>query len=163
MDFASISEMFTSLPMDVVAAALFATAITVDTLRAGASRAIALSLALVIAPTLYAIVPNTYLIGSVISGISIGYMDAIVFAALVVLLAFTIYRITTTFSDDSARPGLAIVTGIATTVVVLCVWHMSPVLQALWTFSPAIQAAFGEAYRLYWLLLAFIAFAFVKG
>jgi hypothetical protein len=75
--------------------------------------------------------------------------------------AFVLYRATSTLSDDSARPLFAIVTGAATTIIILAIWHTTP-LQSLWTFNPMIQGVFGDAYRLYWLFVAFIAFAFVK-
>lgn len=162
MDIESIRGIFTTLPVDIVAAVLFATVITVVTLRYGASLAIAFSLALVIADVLYAMLPNTFGIATIVSGASSPYVTIGMYAALTLLLTFILYRMTSTLSDDSARPLFAIATGLAATVVVFIAWHMPGPLMTVWTFNPMIEDVFGAAYRLYWLILAFVAFAFVK-
>ncbi len=160
MDIGAVQSIFTTLPVDLVASVLFATFITIATLRLGASFAIALSLSLIISGTLFAALPGTFMIGPALSGI--GPMAAAgIYSAIVVLLTFILYRATSTLSDDSARPMFAIATGLATTIIVLVMWHATP-LASFWTFNPLIQSVFGDPYRLFWLLLAFISFAFVK-
>lgn len=100
------------------------------------------------------------MLGSLVQGAT-PFVAAGIYSVLVLILMFVIYRMTSSVSDDSARPLFAILTGLATTVIVLTMWHFSP-LQTFWSFNPVIQGAFGETYRLYWLLMAFVAFAFVK-
>jgi hypothetical protein len=160
MDVAALQGMFTTLPVDLVAAILCATAITVVTLRYGASLAIALSLSFIVSNVLFAAIPSAFMLGSTLSSVS-SSVAAGIYIALVLVCAFVLYRATSTLSDDSARPLFAIVTGAATTIIILAIWHTTP-LQSLWTFNPMIQGVFGDAYRLYWLFVAFIAFAFVK-
>ncbi len=162
MDIEAVRGIFTTLPVDLVAAVLFATFATVVTLRYGASPAIAFSLALVIANVLYSMLPGTFGIGAALTGVSSPYIAAGIYGALTVLLTFVLYRMTSTLSDDSARPLFAIATGLAATVVVLTAWHLPGPLLSVWTFNPIIEGVFGAAYRMYWLLLAFVAFAFVK-
>lgn len=157
-----MQNIFTSLPTDVVAIIVFATLITVVTLRTGASVAIAFSMALIVANVLYAAIPTTFMIGGLVSGDMSPYIAAGIYGALTVLLTFVLYRATSTLSDDSARPLFAIATGLATTVVVLTVWHFAPQLQGLWHFNELVAGAFGATYRLFWVILAFVAFAFVK-
>lgn len=160
MDVEAVKGIFTTLPVDMVASILFAAAITVLTLRMGASLAISLSLSLIVSNTLFAALPGTYMLGSIVSGVSV-VVAAAIYGALVLVLTFVMYRMTSTLSDDSSKPLFAIATGLATTVVVLAMWHVTP-LQTLWSFNSMIQGAFGGLYRLYWLLLAFITYAFVK-
>ncbi len=162
MDVEALRAIFTSLPVDVVAIVLFATLITVITLRMGASISIAFSIALIVANILFAAIPDTFMIGNFVSSDTSPYMAVGMYGALTVVLTFVLYRTTSTLSDDSARPLFAIATGLATSVVVLTVWHLAPQLQGLWHFNEVIQGAFGAAYRLYWIILAFVAFAFVK-
>jgi hypothetical protein len=162
MDLEAIRGIFTTLPVDIVAAVLFATFITVATLRYGASLAIAFSLALIIANVLYAMIPNTFGMAAIVSGTSSPYVTVGIYAGLTLLLTFILYRMTSTLSDDSARPLFAIATGLAATVVVCIAWHMPGPLMTIWTFNPMIEGVFGAAYRFYWLILAFVAFAFVK-
>jgi hypothetical protein len=162
MDVSALQSMFSTLPVDVVAAVLFATIITVLTLRAGASVAIAFSISILLSQILFASLTNTFLIGAAASGISSPYVGGGIYLALTLVLTFILYRATSTVVDDSARPLLAILTGAATTIVVLTAWHLAPSLQGLWHFNPMVQAAFSEAYRLYWLIVAFTIFAFVK-
>ena len=160
MDVEAVKGIFTTLPVDVVASVLFATAITVMTLRLGASLAIALSLSLIVSNAIFAAIPGTYMLGSVLTGIT-PLVAAGIYGAIVVVLTFVMYRMTSTLSDDSSKPLFAIAAGLATAVVVLVMWHVTP-LQTLWSFNPMIQGAFGDPYRLYWLMLAFVTFAFVK-
>ncbi len=162
MDVAALQSMFTTMPAGFVAIGLFATLITVLTLRFGASLAIAFSLALLLGNTFFGVLPDSFMLGGILSGITSPYVAAGVYGALVVLLTFVINRMTATASDDSARPLFAIATGLATTVIALVVWYMAPQLQSLWHFNEIIQGAFGPAYRVYWIILAFVAFAFVK-
>ncbi len=162
MDIEALKVMFTTVPAGVVAIGLFATFITVLTLRFGASLAIAFSIALVIGHTLFSALPDSFMLGSVLSGITSPVMAAGIYGGLVVLLTIVLYRMTATTSDESARPLFAIATGIATTVVMLTVWYMAPQLQSLWHFNEIIQGAFGSAYRVYWIFAAFVVFAFVK-
>ncbi len=162
MDVETVKGIFTTLPIDMVAAVVFATLITVVTLRLGASISIAFSLSLITASVLFSSLPGTFGIGALVSGTTSPYVAGGIYIALTLLLTFILYRATSTLSDESSGPLFAIATGFATTVVLLVMWNYASPLQAFWTFNPAIQAAFGAAYRLYWLLLAFIAFAFVK-
>lgn len=162
MDLDALRSIFTTLPVDLVACVLFATAITVITLRMGASISIALSLALVIANVLFAALPGTFAIGPMLQGVTSPYVAAGIYLGMTVVLTFVLYRMTSTLSDDSARPLFAIATGLAATVVVLVAWQMPGPLQTLWAFHDTVTGAFGAAYRVYWLFLAFIAFAFVK-
>lgn len=161
MDVEAVRSMFTSMPVDFVAAVIFATVITVITLRTGASLPIAFSLGLIIATVIFNALPGTFMIGSAVTGITSVFVLSGIFGAIWLVLSFILYRMTSTLSDDSARPLFAIATGLATAVVVLTMWHITP-LQNLWTFNSLIQGAFGEMYRVYWLILAFVAFAFVK-
>lgn len=160
MDVEAVRGIFTTLPVDLVAAVLFATFITVATLRLGASFAISLSLSLIVSTFLFAALPSAYMIGGMVSGVT-PTVAAALYGGMLVLLTFVLYRATSTVSDGSSTPLFSIATGLATTVVVLVMWHITP-LNVLWHFNPMIQGIFGDAYRLFWLLLAFIAFAFVK-
>ncbi len=161
MDTEAIRGIFTTLPIDIVGAAVFATIITVDTMRAGASRAIALSLSLIISTVLFAALPGTFVVGGFVSSATTPVVAAGIFVALTILTAFIVHRATATVIDDSSRPLLALITGAATAIVVLSMWQLTP-LTALWQFNAAIAAAFGASYRLFWLLLALVAFGFVK-
>lgn len=160
MDVEAVKGIFSTLPVDVVASVLFATFITVASLRLGASFAISLSLSLIVSNVLFAALPSAFMIGGMVSGAS-PMTAAALYGGFVVLLTFVMYRMTSTLSDDSARPLFAIATGLATTVVVLTMWHITP-LATLWHFNPMIQGIFGDTYRLFWLLLSFITYAFVK-
>lgn len=160
MDIEAVKGIFSTLPVDVVASVLFATFITVATLRLGASFAISLCLSLIVGNALFAALPNTFMLGGMLQGTT-PMVAAAIYGALVLVLTFVMYRMTSTLSDDSARPLFAIATGLAATVVVLTLWHVTP-LATLWHFNPMIQGIFGDTYRFFWLLLAFVTFAFVK-
>ena len=161
MDIEAIKAIFTTLPVDVVATVLFAVAITVITLRLGASLAISLSLSLTVSNVLFSFLPDTFMVGPAVSKLASATVAGGIFVGLLVVMTLVFYRIMSTLSDDSARPMFAIATGLATTAVVLTMWQVTP-LHTFWAFGTVFQGAFGAAYRLFWLLLAFIAFAFVR-
>ena len=108
MDVAALQSIFTTLPVDVVAVVLFATAATVLTLRMGASISIAFSLALIIATVLFDALPDTFMLGQVLSGIASPFVATAIYLGLVLVLTFVFYRMSATLSDDSARPLFAI-------------------------------------------------------
>ena len=161
MDIEAVKAIFTTLPVDVVAAVLFAVVITVITLRFGASLAISLSLSVIVSNVLFGYLPNTFMIGPAVSKLASATIAGGIYVGLLALMTLVFYRIMSTLTDDSARPMFAIATGLATTAVVLTMWQVTP-LHTFWAFGAVFQGAFGEAYRLFWLILAFIAFAFVR-
>jgi hypothetical protein len=163
MDLDALRTIFSTLPVAIVAAALFATAVTVDTLRAGASRAIAFSLALLLGTQLFGTLSQTAFLSSVFNAGTSPRTALVAYIVLVFLLAFLFYRMNSSLHGDASRPMLALLTGLFTTIVVLVAWHMPNPLSQLWQFSPLIESMFGQAYRIYWILAAFIAFTFVRG
>ncbi len=162
MDVEALKHVFSTLPAEVIGIVVFATLITVVTLRMGASISIAFSIALLVANMLFAAIPGTFMLGAALAGVTNAYASIGIYAALTLVLTFVLYRMTSTLADDSARPLFALATALATTVIALTVWQMAPHLESVWKFNEMIRGAFGAAYRLYWILLAFVAFAFVK-
>lgn len=158
----SVTTAFTSLPIDGIAILVFGTIVLVDTLRSGASRAVALALGFTIATVLNPLIAAAFAIGPALAGFSQPRAQGIVFLVLAAVSTIIAYRISSKFSDDSGQPMLAIAAALATTAIILALWHMSPQLQGIWTFSAGIQAAFDPAYRFYWLILGYIALAFVR-
>ena len=57
----------------------------------------------------------------------------------------------------------SLLSGIAATLILLLVWLQVPSLDSIWHFSDEIRMLFGEAYRLLWLILAFLLMAFAAG
>ena len=77
------------------------------------------------------------------------------------LFFFVIHRSIFAFSNGLA-PLQALITGIASAIVLVVIWLQVPGLEAVWAFGSQVQAVFGEAYRFWWLAGSYIALAVVR-
>lgn len=161
MDFSSITGSLAGLPMDWIAIGGFIATVAFDTFRAGAGRAIALSLAFPLAYLLFDMLPDTFFVGQMLTQLS-PMMQGGVFILLVLVFAALINWMTESFDSSSVRMLPALLTGIATCVVVLVVWNHADALKTLWQFDPLIGMVFGEAYRVALLAGAFVALAIAR-
>lgn len=160
MDLSSLTHSITSFSTDWIALILLAGLFTFDALRGGSSRVAAISLALPLGALIFALLPHTAFVSTIVTSGS-PYILAGIYVALVVALFLLLYRLTDTV-NDSHGPLQALMSGVAAMIILVVVWQMVPALNALWNVSPYLQGIFGEAYRAFWLLGAYAALAFAR-
>lgn len=163
MDWHALVSVFSNVPLDWVIIAVFAIIMTADALRGGPSRATALALALPLTLLVANSLPDARLMGGVAAQLTSPVIGAVFDGILLVVLFICMYRITDTFGVDSAHPVQALFSGLAVAAIAVVIWLQIPALDGVWHFGPQIQAIFGEVYRFWWLLIAYIAIAFARG
>lgn len=158
---ASFSSAFTQLPIDWIVIGALVALIALDALRSGSNRATTIALAAPFAFLFMTGLPTTAVLGTLSSQLQAGAAQGLLFGALFVALFFVFYRIVDSFSETGGVVQ-ALLAGVSATAVFVVVWLQVPALQSLWQFGPQVQLVFGEAYRLWWMLAAYLALAFVR-
>lgn len=159
--FQQASSLFSHWPTDWIILGAVATLLTLDALRSGAGREIAIAFAAPLAMLLLGFLPKAALLGAFRSSLSNGITQASVFFTLFSLIVFFVNRIVFFFTGSGGVVS-GLIAGIAATAVLTTVWLQIPALQGLYHFGPQVQAIFGEAYRFWWLLVAYAGLAFVR-
>jgi hypothetical protein len=111
---------------------------------------------------IYGILPHTFFIGPLVEKLSTPYIQASIFGIVFVALFILVYRMMCGTGSGNISLVFALITSLATVSAVLTIWLQVPVLQAIWNFGPQIHLIFGQAYSLYWLILAYVLLAFVR-
>ncbi len=163
MDWHALVSVFSNIPLDWVIIAVFAVIMAADALRGGPSRATALALALPLTLLVADALPDARLMGSIAAQLTSPVISAVFDGILLVIVFICMYRIVDTYGVDSSHPIQALLSGIAIAAIAVVVWLQIPALDSVWHFGPQIQSIFGEVYRFWWLLIAYIALAFARG
>jgi hypothetical protein len=163
MGLGNIQEFFGSLPLDWIVLSVIVIVVALDSLRSGIGRALAVSVALPLTYLLFTLADSAFLTWA--QGLfSTPFMQVAVFAALFVAVYVLVRRMGLDYVDSGmGEPVQAILAGVATAVVFVCIWLQEPVLGNLWQMSGQIVTAFSEQFRLWWLLGAYAALAFARG
>lgn len=161
MDFHAWANVFTHWPTDWIIIGAAVALIALDALRSGSARAAALALSLPATMLLLNALPKAFLAGPFAAGLKSPTEQLFIFAVIFVALYFATHRIIFTFSDGGGVIQ-ALIAGLAATIVLVVVWLQVPSLETLWHFGDQVQLVFGEAYRFWWLLVAYLGLAFVR-
>ena len=160
--FSSFSALVTVWQTDWIIIGAFAALVALDALRAGSSRAAALSLAMPLSVFAFSELSQTIPIAPFLTQFSAPIAQAVLFGIIVAVLFLFIKRILGMWGDNSEGPLQALLAGIACAGVAATVWLQIPALDSLWHFGPQVQLIFGEAYRLWWLVGAAAILAYVR-
>lgn len=156
VDFALITNFFSSLPADWIVFGCLIVFFTFDALRAGPSRAMALAIALPLALFIADGVKEATFIGS-LSDTSTAVVGG-TFAVITVALSLAMYRIVDTYSE-SAGPVRSPLAAIGAAVICAVVFTQLPADFLPWEPSSSFALVFGEAYRLYWFVGSYFLLA----
>jgi len=150
------------ISIDLIIIAICVVLFTVDALRSGAAHATVLAVAFPVAMLFSNLLPHTYIVGGMLSKLSIAILPTIIAVAALVIAFILINRMMSMFGSYSAGLFYSFLTGISATIVVIVMWLQTPALHTLWSFGPQIQTTFGSAFALAWLIVAFLILAFVR-
>ncbi len=162
MNIASLPSLIAHWPVDWMIIAVLAVAIAMETIRGGANRACSLALALPAAFFLFQALPTAAFVGGTFSQLQSPIAQAGIFIVMVLVMYIFAHRIIGFYADSSGAPVQALIAGAATTVLIIIFWLQVPSLVSMWHFGPQVATIFGEAYRLFWFVLAYVALAFVR-
>ena len=150
------------LPMDWVILALFAVVVTIITLRFGTQYAVAFSLAAPLTIFIYNALPWTAFVGSYTTHLVNPSVQGAVAGGMFVGLGILIFRMMPRNLLTGAFPIQAILSGIATAIVLVVALLQLPALQVFVPLSPLIHTIFGPSYNIFWMLAAYAALAFSR-
>jgi hypothetical protein len=159
MDLSNLLSVVSSIPVDWLVIGVFFVLVAADALRAGSTRAAALSISLPITLFLFQMIPQTVLLGSLSGQFHSSLEQAIIFFVLEAVLFVCLNHMLFSFDQYTSLLS-SFVAAFVATVVVLVVWTQVPALQSLWHFDPQVQAIFGDPYRFLWLIFSYLALAF---
>lgn len=157
MDLSSYASYIPALSADWIILGGLALFLTFDALRAGPSRVTALAIALPIAFWLSSSIPDTAFLGSFVAQ-SAPAVQTGAFIAIAIGLFVAIYRIADT-GADSLNALQALIAGLASALVCVCVLLQLPPDTMPWTFGELFTRVFGDAYRLFWFIGSYFALA----
>lgn len=157
----ALQSFLSSVPVGWFALIIAGIVIIFDAMRSGSNRAAVFSLAFPFALTVYSLLHSAVLIGPIIAGGSTS-LQAIIFLASAVASYLIIDRILMSFGGFPNGFITALFAAVAVIIVTLAVWAQAPGLSSFWYFGSGTAAAFSAAYRLWWLLAAYIALIFSR-
>jgi hypothetical protein len=162
MSFQAIIHAVSNIPIDwLVIVAVIVLAI-VSTMMWGTGKATALSLAFPFAALLYSEVPDAFILGDALGKLTAPLTQTIVFAVILTIALFALFRITTSFDMLSRGLLLGVFSGIALVILLIVTWLQVPALESLYPLSNPLPAVFAVAYRFWWTLAALSILAFVR-
>ncbi|HEY4487812.1 MAG TPA: hypothetical protein VI483_03560 [Candidatus Paceibacterota bacterium] len=150
------------IPIDAIILIIFAVIVMIDAFRSGTRRVVVLTLTAPITLILYSALLNAAFIGKTLTALTAPSVRAGIVAATFVLVYIMIYRLVPPSFNAASSPLQAIVAGLAAATVLAVLWVQTPALMAMWAPSEMVQVIFGSAYRLYWLVGAFLILAFSR-
>lgn len=148
-----------SLSTDVMVAGGLILVLVFLTLYAGASQAVAIGLAALLAPVTLEYAKRSAFVSSLPHDTP--GSEAVLLSVLFALLAV----LTKMMSRDylhMTSPMQAIAGGIAASCLVLLVWTSSPALSSWFQFGPTVSSIFQESFRFWWIIAMFSVFAFAR-
>ena len=150
------------ISIDLIILAVCVILFTIDAMRSGAAHATVLAVAFPVAMLFSNLLPQTYLIGGMLSKLSVAILPTIIAVATLVVAFILINRMMSLLGSYSAGLFYSFLTGLSATIVSVVMWLQTPALQSLWHFGGQIQAIFGSVFALAWLIVAFLILAFVR-
>jgi hypothetical protein len=140
-------------------AALFA----LESFSSGSTRTSSISIAFPITFIIYQWLPNTFLLATVFEQLTTPAAKGALFGLLFIAIYFVVHRMLFSFGSSGGDVPQALISGIATTVIVLVFWIQTPGLMDLWHFGSQVQLVFNESVRTWWLLACFATLAYTRG
>jgi len=162
MDISLITSFFAHPPLDWVIFGVLVLIIGIDALRSGTARAATLSIALPVTLFFSNTLSHAILVGPFIDKFSNPLIEAAIFGGIFIVVFFLTYRIMYSLGGNAAPPFASIMASFAATIVMYVMWLQVPALQSVWHFGPQIQSIFGALYAFWWMLVAYLALAFIR-
>lgn len=162
MDVQAIATLATKIPIDAVIALVLIGGIMFDAYRSGTGRATTLAISLPLSVAFFGMLTDTIGFSTVSHFLENPLMQLGAFIVLFALFFFLIYRMLSASFGLPSPIGLALLAGIAVTIVFFVTCIQLPALAALLHLSAPVQTIFGASYRLLWFIGAYVTLAFVR-
>ena len=155
-------DYFSSIPLDWIIIFAVAILLTIDSIRTGSARGVALALALPPALLINSFFYSAKFLSPLSSAISAELSQAIVFIAVMVAAYFLVRRMMSEYGHRGNSLMQAIICGVATTSLLVVIWLEVPALQSIWNFGTQTNVIFGDAYKFWWFIVSLFALAYAR-
>ncbi len=158
----SIATTFSGLPVDWVLVGLTAILLVLFTLRAGTRVAFTLALSFPVVAFVLGALSNTAFLSTLTSQLTGSAAHLGLALGVFFLVSILVFRILGSGFVRSALPLSALLSGLAATVITVVFLNQILGSNPIWHFGPQVQAIFGSAYRLWWVLGSYMVLAFAR-
>ena len=162
MDWETITAFARNIPIDWLLIGGFAASAALDTIRSGAGRVMALSLALPAAMLLASVFGVAAYLGILAEQMATPLLEAMLFLILFAALYLLIRRMDPSSGSGFGQSLHGVFAGCAATSILLVVWLQVPGLEAVWAFGPHVTALFSGPYAFWWLVGSYATLAFIR-
>ena len=156
------TSFFSHLPLDWVLIGLLGIFLVIITLRAGPRLAGALALSFPVVAFVLTTIPSTAFVGGISGQLSAPLPQLILSLVVFVAVFFLVLRMVGQNIGGGALPLSALLCGLSATAVMVVALNQVLGSNPFWHFGPQVQAIFGPAYRLWWVLGSYIVLAFTR-
>lgn len=164
MDLATTSlASFSSWPLDWVIVIVIVFALALETYRAGMGKAAALSIALPLTHVSLLWLPAAAGIGGFVQQLSTPIAQVGIFLTVLSMLFVFIYRMFFAYDAGSKSIVQSAISAIATTAIIVLFWALAPGLNTLLPLSAPFAMLASESYRVYVLVVSYLALAIARG
>ncbi|NBV77091.1 hypothetical protein EBR66_02950 [bacterium] len=140
----------------------FFTLVALDAMRGGAGRAVTLGLTALIAPYLFSLLSQTFLLSGIITAASTEKMQALVFGGIFVVTYLAVRRMTISYGDFGIGIVSSLCAALGATALMLLMWNSVPALGTLWHFGSV--AEYITASYFFWIIVgSFSLLSFARG
>ncbi len=150
------------LPIDWVLIGLLAIFLVVFTLRAGPRVACALALSFPAVAFVLTAIPESAFISVVGTQLAAPAPRLGLSLIVFVVVYYLVLRMVGQNIGGGALPVSALLCGLAATAVMVVALNEILGTNPIWHFGPQVQAIFGPAYRLWWVLGSYAVLAFTR-
>jgi len=162
MNVASLTALAAHWPTDWILIGACAVFVALVAWRGGIGRPASLVLALPLAFFVFQSLSSAAIVGSALVQLQTPLAQSGIFLILVIAAYMFVHRIIGFYADAQGLPMQSLIAGAATAVLILVFWLQVAPLSSIWHFGLQVQTIFGEGYRLWWLVLAYLALALVR-
>jgi hypothetical protein len=150
-------------PIDWPILGLIAALLALECFSSGSTRTSTIALAFPLTSIIFAWLPNTFLINALMHQLTTPEALSAFFGLIFIGFYFLIHRMLFAFGSGGGDVPQALISGVATTAIVIVFWIQTPGLKDLWQLGPQVQLVFNEFVRAWWLLGAFAVLAYTRG
>ncbi len=155
--------MFLNWPVDWPIIGLIAALLALEAFSSGSVRTSTISISFPLTFLIMQWLPNTFLFSSAMEQLTSKEAQSAVFGLIFIGMYFMIHRMIFSFGSAGGDVPEAVISGVATAIILVIIWIQTPGLKDLWQFHSQVQLVFNETVRVWWLIGAFAALAYTRG
>jgi len=159
----STVALFSGWPVDWPILGLIAALLSLESFSSGSTRTSSISIAFPLTSIIFQWLPGTFLASAVMTQLTTPGAQSALFGLVFIGMYFVIHRMIFAFGSGSGDVPQSLISGIATTIIMVVFWIQTPGLKELWQLGPQVQLVFNESVRAWWLIGAFAALAYTRG